>query len=121
MVIKAAQSGSSAERENARATTLDKSVNSSEQVAIKLADLKEKIDALAQMPEKGKLYRMAANMSARVLEMASSLPEKDPDKEEALSAVSEVVDAVFELRGQDNIIHSSNDEAVSYENDVITA
>lgn len=119
MVIKAVQSGSSAERENALATTLDKSPNSSEQVAIKLADLKEKIDALAQMPEKGKLYRMAANMSAKVLEMASSLPANDPDKEEALSAVSEVIDAVFELRGQDNIIHSPNDEVVRENDHVI--
>lgn len=100
MVIKAGQSGQLSE-------SPDKSPNSSEQVASKLADLKEKIDALAQMPEKGKLYKMAANMSARVLEIASDLNENDPDKEEALAAVSEMIDAVFELRGQDNIIHSS--------------
>lgn len=114
MVIKVGQSGQLSE-------SRDKSVNSSEQVASKLADLKEKIDALAQMPEKGKLYKMAANMSAKVLEMASSLPENDPDREEALTAVSEMVDATFSLREQDNIIHSSNDEVASYENDIITA
>lgn len=114
MVIQNGQSGQLSE-------SRDKSVNSSEQVASKLADLKEKIDALAQMPEKGKLYKMAANMSAKVLEMAGELPENDPDRREALEAVSAMVDAVFELKGQDNIIHSSNDEAVNYENDIITA
>lgn len=106
MVIKAVQSGSSAERENSRAEVSDKSVNSPEQVASKLADLKEKIDALAQMPEKGKLYKMAANMSAKVLEMAGELEGNNPDRREALDAVSATVDAVFELREQDNIIHS---------------
>ena len=116
MVIKAGQSGSEAERENPRV-----GVSAQEQVSNKLADLKEKIDAIAQMPEKGKLYKMAANMSARVLEMTSSLNENDPDKEEALGAVSAMVDAVFELREQDNIIHSSNGEVVQYENDVIQA
>lgn len=100
MVIKVGQSGQPLE-------SPDKSVNSPEQVASKLADLKEKIDALAQMPEKSKLYKMAANMSAKVLEMAGELEGNDPDKREALDAVSATVDAVFELREQDNIIHSS--------------
>ena len=89
--------------------------------AEQLADLKEKIDALADMPEKGKLYKMAANMSASVLDMAIKLDENDPDRVEAMDAVSEMVDATFELKEADNTIVGTNDEVANYSNDTIKA
>ena len=85
----------------------------------KLKNLKDKLDALSEMPEQGKLYKMAANMSAKTLEMATSLPDGDSDKEEAMDAVSAMVDATFELRELDNTVHAPNDQVANYDQDVM--
>lgn len=81
------------------------SIIAPETVQDKLRGLQKKVEALADMPEQGKLYAMASNMSAKVLEMVGELDANDPDGAEAIAAVSDMVDAVFELREQDNIIH----------------
>jgi|GEM_PF-6091712 len=77
-----------------------------------LNNLKEKIDALAEMPGK-KVYEMAAKMSSKVWEMANQLPEGDPDREEALAAIAEMVDATFELKEADQVVNAPNDELIT--------
>ncbi len=103
MVADPIQRGPNPSGENLPAENLDSQLNS----------LQEKIETLAETKEKNKVFEMATKMSSKVLEMALSLPEGDPDREEAMDAIAEMVDASLELKNADNTVAASNDTLVS--------
>ena len=95
-------------------------LRSVDSIQVQLVRLKEKIDVLTEMPGK-KAYEMAAKMSSKVWEMANELPEGDPDKKEAMDAIAEMIDAIFELKEADNVVAAPNEELVTHSNDTYTA